>query len=131
MKEDFFIENKIYYHDTDAGGVVYYANYLKHLEEGRNEFCAKLGLDMRGLAAAGIWFVVARVEIDYKAAARYLDIIRIYTAVENTGRCTVDFSQRIKRQEEIITEAKVKWVCVGQDFKARAIPPEVIKLLKS
>jgi acyl-CoA thioester hydrolase len=61
--EKFYLEKKIYYHDTDCGGVVYYANYLKYLEEGRTEFCVSNGIDIKGLAEKSVYFVVARTEI--------------------------------------------------------------------
>ncbi len=62
--EDFFIEKKIYYHDTDSGGVVYYANYLKHLEEGRAEFCINRQIYTKELSEQGFIFAVAHLEID-------------------------------------------------------------------
>ncbi|HPP13356.1 MAG TPA: hotdog domain-containing protein, partial [bacterium] len=69
MTEDrpFRLNKTVYYHDTDAGGVVYYASYLKHLEEARTEFFRSLGIDLKKLAQQDTYFVVARIEVDFKA----------------------------------------------------------------
>nr|AEI30529.1 4-hydroxybenzoyl-CoA thioesterase [uncultured microorganism] len=125
--EDFYIEKKMYYHDTDCGGVVYYANYLKYLEEGRSEFCLSKGLDLKGLVSAGTYFVVARVEIDYKAPAKYQDNLKIYTRIEKVGGSSVYFRQEIKRDNMTVVEAKTIWVCVNREFKVKPIPQEAKK----
>ena len=122
--KDFYIEKKMYYHDTDCGGLVYYANYLKSLEEGRSEFCLSKGVDLKGLVDAGIYFVVARVEIDYKAPARYQDNLRIYTRIEKVGGSSIHFWQEVKKDTITIIEAKTIWVCVDKEFKVRPIPQE-------
>ena len=122
--KDFYIEKKMYYHDTDCGGLVYYANYLKYLEEGRSEFCLSKGVDLKGLVDAGIYFVVARVEIDYKAPARYQDNLRIYTRIEKVGGSSIHFWQEVKKDTITIIEAKTIWVCVDKEFKVRPIPQD-------
>ena len=125
MNKIFTIEKKIYYHDTDAGGVVYYANYLKYLEEGRSEYCAKLGIHTGELAKQGVLFVVARVEIDYKSSARYQNNIKVYTEIESISRSTVKFSQQIKIDDRLLIQAKVTWVCVNPQIKPISIPRDV------
>lgn len=119
---DFYIEKKTYYHDTDCGGVVYYANYLKYLEEGRHEYCAHKGIDLKELARSGIYFVVAHVDISYKSPLRYQEQFRIYTKVEKTGNASLNFKQWITRQETACVEANTVWVCVGKDFLPQPIP---------
>ena len=123
--DNFYIERKIYYHDTDCGGVVYYANYLKHLEEARTEYCVKRGINLKELSASGTYFVVAHVELDYKAPARYQDKIKITAEIQKIGTASLFFLQRILKDEELILEAKTTWVCVGGDFKPKQIPPPV------
>jgi len=125
----FYLEKKVYYHDTDCGGVMYYANYLKHLEEGRTEFCLSRGVDMRGLSEKGVLFVVARVEVNYKSPARYLDTVRVITRVEEICRSSVHFIQEIRREDKLLVEAKITWVCVNRNFKPQSVP-EIIKSLK-
>lgn len=129
--DDFYIEKKIYYHDTDCGGVVYYANYLKYLEEARTEYLLTKGIELPKLAERNIWFVVARVEIDYKSPARYQDKIRIFTKVEDAKFSTIKFFQEIKKDNVIVVKANTTLVCVGKDFKPILLPEEVKKAILS
>jgi len=129
--KDFYIEKKIYYHDTDCGGVVYYANYLKYLEEGRTEYCVSKGIDLKGQVEKGTYFVVVHTEIDYKAPARYQDALRVYAGVEKIGNSTVHFWQKITKDSVTVVEAKTTWVCVGRDFNPKPVPGEVKRLLLS
>lgn len=121
--QDFYIENKIYYHDTDCGGVVYYANYLKHLEEARSEYFSSRGIDLKQMGEEGTYFVVARVELNYKAPAHYQDKIRITAKVEKLGAASLYFAQRIERGPELLLEAKTTLVCVDRQFQPKAMPP--------
>lgn len=121
----FYIEKKVYYHDTDCGGVVYYANYLKYFEEGRSEYCLGKGINLKDLADTGTYFVVAHVEIDYKAPARYQDILRIYTKVEKVGSASIVFWQGITKDDVTLVEATTTWVCVDSDFKPKPIPQQI------
>jgi len=122
---DFSIEKKIYYYDTDAGGVVYYANYLKHLEEGRNEFCRSKGVDLAELAKSGVEFPVVHVEVDYKSPARYGDTVKVYTRIEKVGGSSVHFFQEIKRDETLLIRAKTVWACIDKQFKGKPVPEQV------
>ena len=123
---------KIYYHHTDCGGVVYYANYLKFLEEARTEFLAQRGVSVKELADTGTLFVVARQEIDYKLPAFYGDILEIDTRINNTSGVKIEFEYDIKNQnQQIVSCAKAILVCVDKNFKPRAIPEEIKnKLIK-
>lgn len=125
MSGVFELQKKIYYHDTDCGGVVYYANYLKHLEEARTEFCAAKGIETAALSGEGTFFVVSHVEIDYKASARYGDRINISVQIEKVGRSSVHFRQEIKRAGTLLIKAKIVWVCVGDNFRPKSIPENV------
>jgi len=118
------IEKKIYYHDTDCGGVVYYANYLEYLEEGRSQYCLTRGIKLKELAESGIYFVVAHTEINYKAPARYQDTVNVITSVEKAGNSTIYFLQKVTRGDIVLAEAKTTWVQVGKDFKSQPINPE-------
>lgn len=121
MKES-YLEKKIYYHDTDCGGVVYYANYLKHLEEARTEFFSDLGIDLRELMEKGIYFVVSRVEVDYKSPANYQDLIRVATRIEKIGFSALHFFQRIFKDEKVLVEARTILVCVNNELRPIRIP---------
>ena len=128
---EFYIEKRIYYHDTDCGGVVYYANYLKHLEEARTEFCYHKGINLKELSNKGILFVVANLEVTYKAPARYQDIIRIYTHTEDVRRASLKFIQEIKKDNLTLVIAKTTWVCVGNNFKSQSMPENIKRILAS
>jgi len=129
MLEKSSIVKKIYYHDTDAGGIVYYANYLKFLEEGRTEFCFHHGIDKALLGAQDILFVVAHVDINYKAPARYLETVEVSTCVEKTGRVSIEFLQQVTRGDKLLVEARVTWVCVNKELRPRPVPEDIKKLL--
>jgi len=111
--QKYYIENRVYYHDTDAGGVVYYASYLKHLEEGRTEFMRSRGIDVAEYAKGGTLFPVVHLEIDYKTPARYGDTIRVYTKPEKIGNASLEFSQEIRSGEDTILKARTVWACVN------------------
>lgn len=116
---------KIYYHDTDCGGVVYYANYLKYMEEARTEFFAEKGISIKELAASGVLFVVARQEIDYKFPAVYADILDVKTRISDIKSVKMIVEHEINNQDgRLICIAKTVMVCVGPDIKPRAIPDD-------
>ena len=121
---------RIYYHDTDSGGVVYYANYLKFLEEARTDFFEARGLSIKKLADEGVFFVVARQEIDYKFPARYGDVLEIETAVGDVGAAKIVFTHTIKKEGAVkIAVAKTTLVCVDTNFKPMAMPERVKRIL--
>src|SRR3989338_8890805 len=101
-----YMEKKIYYHDTDAGGVVYYANYLKHLEEARFEFCLSKGINLSESATEGILFAVVHLDMDYKSPARYGDTIRIFTGIEKIGFSSIHFAHEIKKGENTLVTCR-------------------------
>jgi len=123
--KDFYLEKKIYYHDTDAGGVVYYGAYLKHLEEARTEYFRDLGIDLVEYAKNDIIFPVVHLEIDYKSPARYGDIIRVFTRPEKVGNASLNFIQEIKRGEVILVICRVVWACVNKTLKPTRIPEDI------
>lgn len=117
---------KIYYHHTDCGGVVYYANYLNFLEEARTEFMAEKGVMVWDLVKKGTLFVVARQEIDYKYPAVYGDILDIDTRITDISGVRVNFEYEIKNQDKrLLTKAKTILVCVDKSLKPQAIPEDI------
>lgn len=124
------MEKRIYYHDTDCGGVVYYANYLKFLEEARTEFLEKRGVLIKELLKENIIFVVVRQEIEYKFPAFYADILSIDTRLAKLYPVRMEFDYEIKNESgKIICLAKTILACVDSDFKPIAIPGIVRKKL--
>lgn len=123
------MQKRIYYHDTDCGGVVYYANYLKYLEEARTEYMRERGLDLKELAGGGLLFVVKKVEIEYKSPARYADILEISTKLGKVRNVSFEFLQEIKRGDKTLVTAVTTLVCIDKDFRPCAMCEELSKSL--
>ena len=126
------MEFRIYYEDTDAGGVVYHANYLGYFERARTEFFRDRGVSVRDLHDQGSIFPVIRLEIDYKAPARLDDLVRIETVVLEVGRTSFTLGQRAVRVVDnlLLASGQVTLVCVMPGMKAKRLPAEVVHLLK-
>ena len=125
------MKKKIYYHDTDCGGVVYYSNYLKFFEEARTEFFSERGLSIKELAEAGTMFVVARQEIDYKLPAFYGDMLDVGAAISNISAARIDFEHEVKKNGQLIAKAKTIMVCVDKTLKPKTIPEEIRKKISA
>lgn len=116
---------RVYYEDTDAGGVVYYANYLKYLERGRTEWLRQLGFGQDQLMRdSGIVFAVRRVEIDYLLPARFDDALMVQVEIAALSKVSITFRQRLMRTpDELLSKATVKVACLDKDkFRPVAIP---------
>jgi acyl-CoA thioester hydrolase len=120
------MRKKIYYHDTDCGGVVYYANYLKYFEEGRTEYMRERGFELKDLADKGFLFVVKKVNIEYKAPARYADTLEITTVITQVRNVSLEFLQEVKREDKILVAATTVLVCIDTNFRPVPIPQELI-----
>ena len=104
---------RVYYEDTDAGGVVYYANYLRFTERARTEWLRELGFEQTDLAQVhGIVFVVRRFAIDYLKPARFNDALQVTVELIKVGAGQIDLIQRVMRDDEELATAQVKIVCV-------------------
>ena len=121
---------RIYYHDTDCGGVVYYANYLKYLEEARSEYFEARGLFVKEMLSQGIGFVVARQEIDYKSPAFYGDTLEIKTRVTDSSLTRMNFDYDIVNQSgKLVANARTVLVFVDKTLKPKKIPEDILKKL--
>jgi len=123
---------KIYYEDTDCGGVVYYANYLRYMERARTEYLASRGYSVKTLMDQGTIFVVFRVEIEYKAPARYGDTIEIETWVRDATRATMIFEHvmREKMSRRVLAECRAKIVAVDAKARPKRLPEEYVEKIK-
>lgn len=121
---------RIYYHDTDCGGVVYYANYLKYFEEARTEYLRDKGIDLKEWSKKGNLFVVRKVDIDYHSPARYADTLCISSEITKIKNVSLVFYQEAKRDDEILVTAKTVLVCVNKDFRPAPIPQAMADCLK-
>ena len=123
----FEIPVRVYYEDTDAGGVVYYANYLKFLERARTERFRAAGFEQRGLREEqGVLFAVRHVEIEYLRPALFDDALHVSAEVTAWRRSALRFHQRVRRAGEWLTAADVLVVCVdARCWRPCAIPTAV------
>ena len=117
---------RVYYEDTDLGGVVYYANYLKFIERARTEWVASLGVDQMALKAReGVVFAVRRVEADFLRPARFGDELVVETTLQSLGGARIGLEQVVTRGGERVFVAVVTLVCLTEDGHAARIPVEV------
>jgi acyl-CoA thioester hydrolase len=121
---------RIYYEDTDCGGIVYYANYLRYMERGRVEFLRDAGVDLSTYDEKGLLFVVVEVTAKYKQAARYNDLLTIVTSLKEVSNTTMTFYTEIYRDNIILFygDAKVACIKVSNGVPSR-IPPKLIEAL--
>ncbi|MBF6616792.1 MAG: tol-pal system-associated acyl-CoA thioesterase [Candidimonas sp.] len=107
------LDIRVYYEDTDAGGVMYYANYLKFFERGRTEWLRRLGVNQSALAAQeGRIFVVKNVEIQYRKPARLDDLLAIHSTIVRVGPASINFRQFAKRDGELLCGSDIQVCCV-------------------
>jgi acyl-CoA thioester hydrolase len=119
---------RVYYEDTDAAGVVYYANYLKFLERARTEWIASLGLTVNGIEREhNAIFVVNRLEIDYRRPARLGDALAATVSLRERGRARLVVIQNVMRDREILAGAKVVLACIDpRTWRPARIPAAVL-----
>jgi acyl-CoA thioester hydrolase len=115
---------RVYFENTDAGGVVYHAEYLKFLERARTEWLRHLGFDHQALARNHrVVFVVTQMAIDFMKPARLDDNLAVSVQLESLGKVRSVFAQEIRREEDLLVRAKVTVACVtGEHFKPAEIP---------
>ena len=131
MHENFFHKLKVYYEDTDAGGIVYYANYLKFLERARTEALVTLGFNNKKIKKDfGSLIIVKSCNIDYKIPAYLEDELIIRSFVKSTTKTSFFMNQFILRGEDIIVEAKVHLVFVNNEGKVMRIPETLFQDFK-
>lgn len=132
MSEPFSIPVRVYYRDTDAGGVVYHANYLAFMEAARMELLEAAGIDVVGLAASGeALFMVYSIDIKYHKPARLNDLLSVTVRTVRLGRVRMEFEQRVLRGAEELVSAAVHAVCVHpRSLKPVAVPALVREKLE-
>ena len=123
---------KVYYEDTDAGNVVYYANYLKFLERARTEMISSIGLSNKKLIDEhGIYIIVKSCKIEYKKPVMLEDLIEINSNVKSVTRSTITMDQIIKKDENIVTESEIVLITVNKSGKPVKIPDVLENKLKN
>ena len=130
MSKYFKYKFKIYYEDTDSGGIVYYANYLKYLERARSEAIYSLGLTNTNLQKDHDTLIIVKsCNIEYKKPAKFEDELEIISSMLSKTRTSFTMLQIIKKNEEIISEATVQLVTVNKEGKPIKIPEILNNLL--
>ena len=127
MHKNFSHNVKVYYEDTDAGGVVYYANYLKYLERARTEALSTIGLSNTKIKNDfGALIIVKSCNIEYKKSAHLEDNLKIKSFVNSTSKTSFFMHQSIFKDEELIVEAKILLVFIDEKFKPVKIPEKIL-----
>ncbi len=124
---------RIYYEDTDCGGVVYYANYLKYFERARTHYLEERGLSVVGLLKEGTQFLVVHAEVDYRSPARYGETLTVETTVTQIGRTSVTFAHVIRERasQRVVVEGSAKLVTVDLQGKVKRLEKSLVDALQS
>lgn len=124
----FALPTRVYYQDTDAGGVVYHANYVNFMERARTEWLRTFGYSNAGLMMElGVMFVVRKLELNYLRPALLDDMLSVTALLKEVGRSRITLEQTVLRGEEVLAEGEVHLVCVGaESFKPVSVP-EVLR----
>ncbi len=120
---------RVYYEDTDMGGVVYHANYLRYIERARSDWVRNLGNDQNAMREAGVVWVVRRVEAEYLASAKFDDELVVETELVAITGVRLTMAQVIRRGSDTIFRASVTAVCVGSNGRPMRLPAEIRALM--
>lgn len=132
IKKDYQCAIRVYYEDTDAGGIVYYANYLKFFERARTEWLRSLEINQSTFLEQNIGFVVTKVEMDNKASAQLDDLLNVTTSISRLKAASIVFTQQITNQDkQVLCTANIKVACVNLSIaKPLSIPKPILGALK-
>lgn len=121
---------QVYYEDTDMGGIVYHANYLRYIERARSDWVRQLGNDQNAMRDAGIVWVVRKLEAEYLATAKFEDELTIETEMSDLSGVRLTMTQLVKRGDTPIFQATVQAVCMNAAGKPVRLPAEIRALLR-
>ena len=114
MTAEFSLPIRVYIEDTDAGGIVYYVNYLKYLERARTELMRTFGLERAAVSDAGWNFVVSDVSLSYKEPARLDDQLHATAVISAVGGATINFHQTVRRDDTLLVAGDIQIACVDR-----------------
>ena len=114
MTAEFSLPIRVYIEDTDAGGIVYYVNYLKYLERARTELMRTFGLERAAVSDAGWNFVVSDLSLSYRESARLDDQLRATAVILAVGGATINFHQTVRRDEAVLVVGDIQIACVDR-----------------
>ena len=127
----FFFECEVYYEDTDMGGRVYYANYLKFVERARSKLLANIGIDQRSLLEKeGLHFIVKKICAEYQSPAFFGDKLLIKTQLSEIKKATLILGQKILRTDKTLFDCEVKIALLNSSGKVTKLPNEIVNKMK-
>lgn len=127
---DVQIDLRVIYGDTDQMGVVYYANYLRYFEAGRNEYLRARGLRYRDFESEHqVFLPVVEAHVSYKQPARYDDLVSVFTSIARLGKASVRFEYRLVRGADVLATGHTVHACVSRAGQVVALPGSVVTLL--
>ncbi|MBS0169684.1 MAG: YbgC/FadM family acyl-CoA thioesterase [Nitrospira sp.] len=126
------MEIRIYYEDTDCGGVVYYANYLKYFERARTHYLEERGLSVAGLRDQGTQFVVVHAELDYRSPGRYGETLVIETTLAEASQASFTFAHVVRERTSgrLVVEGSAKLVTVDEQLKVKRLDKPTLAALQ-
>ena len=123
---EFSLAQRVYIEDTDAGGIVYYVNYLKYMERGRTELMRHLGFHKPAFIDQGLMLVVHSAQVNYRRPARLDEEITVTAAVNKLAKSYLVFRQQVLRGRELLCDGDIKVACVSRDeMKPRPLPEPI------
>ena len=127
------MEVRIYYEDTDCGGVVYYANYLKYFERARTQYLEARGLSVAELINQGRVFVVVHAELEYRAPARYGDVLEIETIIPEMSPASITFSHVVRERKSgrVVVEGSARLAVTDGNGKVRRLDKATVAAIQS
>lgn len=120
---------RVYYEDTDMGGIVYHANYLRFIERARSDWVRGIGVDQNAMREAGLIYVVRRIEADYLAPARFDEELVVTTSMHSVTPARMTLSQEVSRAGRPLFRAQVTIVCITTGGKPARLPAEIRALM--
>lgn len=128
MNKQFNWPVRVYYEDTDAGGVVFYANYLKFYERARTEMLRAMGFEQDELMAQQhVIFVVRSVQVDYLQPAKFNDLLSVSASLSLVKNASLIFEQTIRRQDDLLNKATIRIACLNSDTMRPQLIPDHLK----
>jgi len=120
---------RIYYEDTDHGGVVYYANYLKFMERARTEYMRSHGIELDELQQqAGVLFAVTEAHVHYRRPAHFNDALHVLSTLSHAHGARLGFHQIVMRGDEVLVEGEINLACMDTQGRARRIPQALLNI---
>lgn len=132
-KKNYIWPIRVYYEDTDAGGVVFYANYLKFFERARTEMLRAMGFEQDQLIVDdGIIFVVRAVQVDYLSPARFNELLQVSATVSQVKKASLTFEQQVKRGDKVLCEGIIRIACLdAKSMRPKAIPEKLLEQMQA